>query len=57
MRTRLGRWDKLVIKDKIVYKCSECGNIEDKPKEKCCICQAMMLKTDEAGGTKWQTNL
>ena len=44
-RVRLGRWEKQKVNDKVYYQCSECGNIESEPKDKCCLCKATMIGT------------
>lgn len=37
-KIRRGKWQARVIKeDKVVYQCSECGNV-DTPKKKICSC-------------------
>lgn len=44
-RIGVGRWEKLkVSENKIVYQCSECGNIESEPKDKCCLCKVLMIE-------------
>lgn len=45
LKTRLGGWYKKTVKDRIVYQCSECGNIDNEKKERCSICKAKMLFT------------
>ena len=43
LRIQRGAWiKKEVTKDKVVYQCSECGNIDDPKKKVCSCCKAEM---------------
>ena len=46
MTIRLGRWEITGIK-KVLYWCSECGNVDNPQKDKCCICNAKMINCKE----------
>lgn len=42
---KLGQWRPTIItKDKTLYQCSECGNIDKSDKEICSNCKAKMIK-------------
>ena len=45
LKTRLGGWYKKMVKDRVVYQCSECGNVESEDKEYCSFCHAQMMFT------------
>lgn len=42
-KTRRARWQKRVITDdRVVYQCSECGNVDDPQEKECSCCRAEM---------------
>ena len=54
MSIRIGQWKKIVVSDsnRVLYQCSECGNIENEEKDICCICKSKMFKQKEVQNDK-----
>ena len=46
-KIRLGLWIKRTVKDRVVYQCSECGNVDNPTKPECSICKAQMMEFKE----------
>ena len=46
-KIRLGQWrERVISEDRIIYQCSECGNIDNPEKEVCSCCRAEMMKAE-----------
>lgn len=47
LKIRQGQWKERVIsEDRVIYQCSECGNIDNPEKEVCSCCRAEMMKAE-----------
>lgn len=41
-------WMKRVVAGRVIYQCSECGNVDNPTKKVCVCCQSEMEVEDEA---------
>ena len=47
-KIRLGQWQKREIAEgRVIFQCSECGNVDNPTKTECSICKAQMMEFKE----------